>query len=170
VGPALLVLAIAAAPGPAQGAQGSPEVERRRAEVAREVLVAGTELRRALVGGDASALLARVPPEGLRCAGRVVPRARVERDLRTPGAWLHDALFGGAAPEGARAPRALAEVLRAHPDAAMAVSFVEDPRAGEVGRPCLEYRAKDVGASPAPLCFERRAGRWWLAESLYPCG
>ncbi|HEX9241724.1 MAG TPA: hypothetical protein VF875_04720 [Anaeromyxobacter sp.] len=164
--PALLLLALAAAPGPTSAA----DVERRRTEVAREILSLGPELRREVVAEDAHALAVRVPPDGLRCAGRTVPRARVERDLRTPGAWLHDALFGGAAPARAGAPRSLAELLRGSSDVAMAVSFAKDPRAGDVGRPCLEFRAKDLAASAAPLCFERRDGRWWLAESLYPCG
>lgn len=160
---ALVALAVAAAPAAA-------DVERRRAEVAREILALGPAIRRELLAGDAAALAARVPPGGLRCGGRLVPHARVERDLRTPGAWLHDALFGGAAPASAGAPGSVAGLLRAHPDAAMAVSFTSDARAGEVGRPCLEFRARDVAASGAPLCFERQGGRWWLAESLYPCG
>jgi hypothetical protein len=99
-----------------------------------------------------------------------VPRAHVERDLRTPGTWLHDALFGGATPASAGVPRSLAKLLRSSPEVAMAVSFVKDPRAGEVGRPCLEFRARDVATTGAPFCFERRDGRWWLTESLYPCG
>jgi hypothetical protein len=161
--PALLALAVAAAPAAA-------DVERRREAVAREILTVGAQIRRELLAGDAHAIAMRVPPEGLRCAGRVVPRARVERDLRTPGAWLHDALFGGASPARADAPRSLAELLRGSPDAAMAVSFVKDPRAGEVGRPCLEFRAPNVTGAAAPFCFERHDGRWWLTESLYPCG
>jgi hypothetical protein len=161
--PALVALALAASPGPA-------DLERRRAEIAHEILALGPGLRRDLLAGDAAALAARVPREGLRCAGRIVPYARVARDLRTPGAWLHDALFGGATPASAGAPVSVAELLRAHPDVAMAVSFTRDPRAGEVGRPCLEFRAPDVAPAGAPLCFERQGGRWWLAESLYPCG
>jgi hypothetical protein len=159
---ALLALAVAASP--------AAELEARRAEIARELLAVGSEIAHELLAGDAAALAARVPPDGLRCAGRVVPRARVSRDLRTPGAWLHDALCGGAAPAAAGAPRSLAVLLRAHPDAAMAVSFTKDPHAGEVGRPCLEFRARGEAPVGAPLCFERRSGRWWLSESLYPCG
>jgi hypothetical protein len=162
--PALLALSLAATPAQAGALEG------RRSEIAQEVLRVGTELRRALVAGDVSAIASRVPPEGLGCAGRVVPRARVERDLRTPGAWLHDALFGSATPASAGASRSLAELLRSSPDVAMAVSFVKDPHAGEVGRPCLEFRAQDVSTPGAPFCFERRDGRWWLTESLYPCG
>jgi hypothetical protein len=164
---ALLALALASAPAPAAAGDA---VERRRDQIAREVLAIGAEIRRELVSGDVSAIASRVPPDGLRCAGRLVPRARVERDLGTPGAWLHDALFGATAPARTGAPRSLAELLRASPDLAMAVSFVPDARAGEVGRPCLEFRAKDVVSPGAPLCFERRDGRWWLTESLYPCG
>jgi hypothetical protein len=162
--PALLALSLVAAPA------GADALERQRSEIAQEILGVGAELRRALVTGDASAIAARVPSGGLACAGRVVPRARVEHDLRTPGSWLHDALFGGAKPASAGAPRSLAELLRSSPDVAMAVSFVKDPRAGEVGRPCLEFRARDVATPGAPFCFERRDGRWWLTESLYPCG
>jgi hypothetical protein len=161
--PALLAFALAAAPVPADA------LERRRAEIAQEILGVGREVRRALVAGDAAAIASRVPPEGLACAGRVVPRARVAHDLRTPGTWLHDALFGGTAPARAGAPRSLAELLRSSSEVAMAVSFVKDPRAGEAGRPCLEFRARDVVTPGAPFCFERHEGRWWLTESLYPC-
>ena len=162
--PALLALSLAAAPAPAE------VLERRRAEIAQEVLRVGAELRRAFVTGDVPAIVSRIPPEGLGCAGRVVPRAHVERDLRTSGTWLHDTLFGGATPASAGVPRSLAKLLRSSPQVAMAVSFVKDPRAGEVGRPCLEFRARDVATPGAPFCFERRDGRWWLTESLYPCG
>jgi hypothetical protein len=164
--PALVVLALAAqAAAPSGGV-----VESRRAEIGRELVRLGGEVRREILAGDARAVAARVPEDGLRCAGRVVPRARVERDLATPGTWLHDTLFGRTATARAGSPRSLAELLRSHPDVAVAVSFVRDPRAGDVGRPCLEFRAKDVVTPGAPLCFELRDGRWWLSESLYPCG
>jgi len=160
---ALVALALAAAPG------GDASVERRREEIARDILRLGLELRREVVAGDVAAIASRVPPEGLRCAGRLVPRARVERDLSTPGAWLHDALFGRKELAARGAP-SLASLLRSSHDVAMGVSFAPDPRAGQVGRPCLEFRAKDAPPPGTPLCFEKRGGRWWLTESLYPCG
>lgn len=145
-------------------------LEASRADVARELLRLAGDLRREIVAGDATALAARVPPDGLRCAGRSVPRAKVLRDLSTPGSWLHDTLFGRpGAPRGA-APSSVAELLRTTPDVAAAVAFVSDPRAAPLGRPCLEFRAAGVVTPGAPLCFERRDGRWWLTESLYPCG
>ena len=171
--PALLALAVATAPqAPATppAVEGDP-VERRRSEVARDLIRVGEELRREIVAGDARALAARVPADGLRCAGRLVPRARVQRDLSTTGSWLHDTLLGAPGVEGSRAaPASVAELLRVHGEVAIAISFVRDPRAEPLGRPCLEFRAKDVVGPTAPLCFERRDGRWWFTESLYPCG
>jgi hypothetical protein len=171
---AAALLALAAPPG------GSPEhLEQRRAEIARELVRLGAELERQIVAQDADALLARVPPDGLRCAGRVVPRAKVARDLRGGvardrrggGTWLHGVFFGGAgAPARPGAPTSLAAFLRSQREVAIIVSFRADPRAGPVGRPCIDYRAKGVATPGAPLCFERRDGRWWFTESLYPCG
>jgi hypothetical protein len=171
---ALLVAVIASAAVGAAPAQGAPApggdaLEQRRAEVARELLRVGEELRRELLAGDARALAARIPSDGLRCSGRVVPRARVQRDLATPGSWLHDTLLGAPAATGAP-PASVAELLRSSPEVAIAVSFVKDPRALPLGRPCLEFRAKDVPTPGAPFCFEQRDGRWWFTESLYPCG
>jgi hypothetical protein len=96
----------------------------------------------------------------------------VLRDLSTPGSWLHDTLLGapGAAPAPRDAPASLAELLRRAGDVALAVTFVKDARAAPLGRPCLEYRAQGVVTPGTPLCFERRDGRWWFTESLYPCG
>jgi hypothetical protein len=161
---ALVALALTAAP-----ASGDASVERRREEIAREILRLGLELRREIVAGNVAAIAARVPPEGLRCAGRLVPRARVERDLSTPGAWLHDALYGRKDPAPRGSP-SLASLLRSSHDVAMGVSFAPDPRAALFGRPCLEFRAKGAPPPGTPLCFEKRGARWWLTESLYPCG
>jgi len=173
---ALLALVLAAAAvGPAAAqrapASGGDAVEQRRADVARQLLRVGEELRRELLAGDVRALAARVPPDGLRCAGRVIPRARVQRDLATPGSWLHDTLLGapGARPAQGGQPASVAELLRT-PEVAMTVSFVNDPRALPLGRPCLQFRAKDVATPGAPFCFAQRDGRWWFTESLYPCG
>jgi hypothetical protein len=95
----------------------------------------------------------------------------VQRDLATPGSWLHDTLFGAPGAQVARGgPASLAELLRGAPDVAVAVSFVQDPRAAPLGRPCLEYRVKGVVTPAVPLCFEKREARWWFTESLYPCG
>jgi hypothetical protein len=145
--------------------------EQRRAEIAKALVRLGAELRRQIVAGDVDALVARIPPEGLRCAGRVVPRAKVARDLRGDGTWLRAVFFGGpGAPARAGAPASLADFLRKAPEVAILVSFRPDPRAGPVGRPCIDYRAKDVATPGGPLCFEERDGRWWFTESLYPCG
>jgi hypothetical protein len=163
-----VLLAGAAAFGHAAAAD---VVEERRAAIARELIRVADELQRRIVAGDAEALLARVPPEGLRCAGRVVPRAKVARDLRGPGSWLHQVYLGRAA-AGRRdsPPASLAAFLSDAKEVAVLVSFRPDPRAGPTGRPCVDFRAKDVPTPGAPLCFERRDGRWWLTESLYPCG
>jgi hypothetical protein len=170
-GPALsfLLALAAAAGGTAAGAPAEP-VEQRREEVARELVQLGQELRRAIVAGDTRAIAARVPEDGLRCAGRTVPRAKVLRDLGAPGSWLHETFFGRSGGTQARSPASLAELLRDVPDVVIAVSFTPDPRAGPLGRPCIDFRAKNVATPGAPLCFEQRAGRWWFTESLYPCG
>jgi len=168
---ALAVLAVLLTSQPSPAPRGGPEtsIEQQRAALAREMVRLGTELRRELVSGDAAAILARVPAAGLRCNRRVVPRAKVARDLRTRGAWLHDALF--ARGKGAAgAPASLAELLRTAPEVAVVVTFREDAASGPAGLPCLDYRAPGVATPGAPLCFERQDGRWWLAESLYPCG
>ena len=170
--PAVLAVVLAAAAAQPPGGPAGDPAERRRGEIARELVRLGEQLRRQIIAGDAKALAAHVPPDGLLCAGRVVPRARVERDLATPGSWLHDTLFGAqraGAAHGAP-PSSVAELLRTSADVAIAVSFVKDARAAPVGRPCLEVRAKGVVTPGAPLCFEQRDGRWWFTESLYPCG
>jgi hypothetical protein len=165
---AAALLALAAPP---PGALSAQQVEQRRAEIARDLVRLGAELQREIVAEDADALLARVPAEGLRCAGRVVPRAKIARDLRGDGTWLHTVFFGApGAAQRPGAPASLAAFLRTQREVAIAVSFHPDPRAGPVGRPCLDYRAKGVATPGAPLCFERRDGRWWFTESLYPCG
>jgi len=168
---ALLAALLVTASGPGT-AGGAPEpVEQRRAAVAKEMVRLAAELQRQIIAQDADALVARVPPDGLRCAGRVVPRAKVARDLRSNGTWLHGVFFGapGAAPRTS-APASLAGLLRSGKEIAVVVSFQPDPRAGPTGRPCIDFRAKGVATPGAPLCFEQRNGRWWFAESLYPCG
>lgn len=159
---ALLVLLLAA--------PSSKEVlEERRAGIAREILKIAGHIQREIEAGDASALLERVPPDGLRCGGQVVPRERVEHDLRTPDSWLHAVLFGGkaaSAPPGQ--PASLRELFAAAKEIQVVVAFRADPRS-EVGLPCIDYRARDTITPGAPLCFERRDGRWWFTESLYPC-
>jgi hypothetical protein len=146
-------------------------VEERRQAVAAEILALGVKLRREIERHDVPALVARIPPAGLSCGGRVVPRERVARDLRNGASWVHGVLFGGS---GFRAPPgtapSLAALFEESSEIALAVSFEPDPGAGPEGRPCLEYRAKERATPGAPFCFERRDGRWWLAESLYPCG
>lgn len=170
------MLALAAALAVALGAPDrpvtpDPAIERRRLEVARELVALAAHLQEEIVRGDTAALLARVPGDGLRCAGQVVPKERVARDLRRAGSWLHGVLFGGPgyAPK-AGTPASLAALLRAAREVAVLVSFEPDPRAGPEGRPCLDFRVKGVPTPGAPFCFERRDGRWWFTESLYPCG
>ena len=168
---ALLAALLVTASGPGT-AGGAPEaVEQRRAAVAKEMVRLAAELQRQIIAQDADALLARVPPDGLRCAGRVVPRAKVARDLRSNGTWLHGVFFGapGGSPR-ASAPASLAGLLRSGKEIAVVVSFQPDPRAGPTGRPCIDFRAKGVATPGAPLCFEQRDGRWWFTDSLYPCG
>jgi hypothetical protein len=164
----------AAAPAkgaPADAARADPAVEKRRDAIARELVRVGAELRRAIERGDAAALLARVPEAGLRCGERTVPKARVASDLAAPDSWLHGVFFGGlgyAPPPGTA--RSVAALLLGPDEVVVVVSFVIDPRAGEVGRPCLDFRAEGVGTPGVPICFEERRGRWWIVESLYPCG
>jgi hypothetical protein len=166
----LLALALLAPPADPPGkAPAAAALEERRAEVARQVLRLAGRLQREIQAGDAAALAARVPPEGLRCGDQLVPRAHVERDLRTEGSWLHAALFGGpgaaAAPGRPGSLRALLSTAR---EVAAVISFRPDPRS-ELGIPCLEFRTRDAAGPEVPLCFEQRAGRWWFTQSLYPC-
>lgn len=174
-----LALALAAGPAPAQGpavAAGSRAeagkggaLEQKRAALAREVIRLAPAIQKEIEAGNAKAILARVPAEGLRCAGRIVPRARVEHDLRTEGAWLHAVLFGGpGAPAEAGQPASLQAFFAAAKEIQVVVAFREDPRT-PVGLPCLDFRARDTVTPGAPFCFEQRGGRWWLVESLYPC-
>jgi hypothetical protein len=184
VSPALLLaLALAAptagaapAPGPQPAAAEKPgalpagtPVERRRTELARALLQVAAQVKRDIERRDVSALVARVPPDGLRCGGRVVPRDRVERDLRDGGSWLHGVFFGGpGAPGEPGQPGSLRELFASTGDVTVLVSFRADPRAPE-GMPCLDYRVKDRVTPGAPLCFEPKGGRYWFAECLYPC-
>jgi hypothetical protein len=165
---AAVLLAVVATTPFARAAEDA--VEQRRAAIARELVAVGDALRREIVAKDVDALVARVPPVGLRCGARTVPRAKVARDLRAAGSWLHATFFGEATATGARSPQSLAELLRSRTDVAIAVSFVPDPRAGDTGRPCIDFRAPGVPTPGSPLCFEQRGGKWWFAESLYPCG
>ncbi|ACG75332.1 conserved hypothetical protein [Anaeromyxobacter sp. K] len=174
----LLALALALAAGGGPG--GAPPVpvapprqgtlDARREAIAQELLRIGGALQREIEAGDVGAVLARVPAEGLRCAGQVVPRARVERDLREPSRWLHQTLFGAPEGAGGGAPASLRALLVRAKEVAVMVSFRRDPRAGPVGRPCLEFRARDLVNPAPPFCFEKQGRRWWLTESLYPCG
>ena len=161
--PLLLALTLAAPP------KAAPGPEQRRAEIAQEILRLAGRIQREVEAGDVAALVARVPPDGLRCGGQVVPRARVEQDLRADGSWLHGVLFGGpgaTAPAGQ--PSSLQAMFARAKEIAVVVAFREDPRS-EVGLPCLDYHAKDTITPGAPLCFEWHDGKWWFAESLYPC-
>ncbi|HEY6099527.1 MAG TPA: hypothetical protein VIW03_08860 [Anaeromyxobacter sp.] len=164
----VLVPALAGRPESARSKEAN---ERRREAIAREMVALATEIRRDIERGDAAALVARVPADGLRCGDRVVPRDRIARDLRSDRSWLHGVLFGGTgyAPPPGTFP-SLAALFRSAQEVAVVVSFQPDPRAGPEGRPCLEFRSKASGTPGAPLCFERRGDRWWFAESLYPCG
>jgi hypothetical protein len=166
--PLLLLTALAAPSARAEGP--SPEVERRREQIARELIRLGGELQRAIEAEDVEALVARVAPDGLRCGERVVPRERVERELRSERSWLHGVFFGGPGHvPSPRVARSLREFFREAREVAVLVAFREDAAAGAVGLPCIDYRAPGLGTPGAPLCFEKRAGRWWFTESLYPC-
>ncbi|HEX9050988.1 MAG TPA: hypothetical protein VF841_10685 [Anaeromyxobacter sp.] len=168
---AALALLAAFPATPAQPGTPDPALERRREAIARELVRVGAELRREVERRDAKALLARIPEAGLRCGDRTVPRARVARDLASADSWLHGVLFGGAgfaAPPGT-AP-SVAALLRGAREVAIVVSFERDRRAGEVGRPCVDFRVEGVGTPGVPFCFEERGGRWWIVDSLYPCG
>ena len=68
-----------------------------------------------------------------------------------------------------RVARSLREFFREAREVAVLVAFRSDTTAGAVGLPCLDYRAPGLGTPGVPLCFEKRAGRWWFTESLYPC-
>ncbi|WP_242394553.1 hypothetical protein [Anaeromyxobacter oryzisoli] len=158
---------------PARPAPPAPAdaLERRRAAIANEMVRLGAHLEKEIEAADAAAILARVPADGLSCGARVVPRARIARDLRDSSSWLHGVLFGGPGATAAAAgrPRSLRAFFAAAPEVAVLVAFRRDPRAGPVGRPCLEFRARDLATPGVPFCFEVRGGRWWLTESLYPC-
>lgn len=167
-GPAPRAVAAQGDPPPAAARRAPDPHERRRAAIADELVKLGARLQREVEAGDVAALLARVPAAGLRCAGQVVPREKVARDLRDPGSWLHRTLLGAPGPTGP--PRSLRAFFGAAREVAVLVSFRRDARAGPLGLPCLEYRARDFPPPWVPLCFERRGGRWWLTESLYPCG
>lgn len=144
-------------------------LEQKRAAIAREVLQVARSIQGEIERGDAAALLARVPREGLRCGGDLVPRARVERDLRAQGSWLHGVFFGGpGAPAPAGQPGSLRELFARAKEVAVVVAFREDPRV-ETGLPCLDFRARNTVTPGAPICLEKRGGRWWFTESLYPC-
>jgi hypothetical protein len=165
-----LVLAALVAASPRDPPARADSLDAQREAIARRLVRIGDEIRREIEAGDAAALAARVPPEGLRCAGRVVPRTRVERDLRAPHSWLHRRVFGedGAAARGGDG--SLREFLRRAGDVAVAVAFEQDPATGPLGRPCIRYRSGDVAPPLLPLCFVERRGTFWLTESLYPCG
>jgi hypothetical protein len=159
---ALLALLAAANGG------GVDPVETAREAVARRLVLLGRELRRAVEAGETGALLDRVPPEGIACAGRTVPRARVERDLRSPGSWLHDTLLGAGGASGR--PASLREFFLRAGEVTVEVAFEPDPAAGHPGRGCLTFRAPGLSPPVLPLCFIERGGRFWLTESPYPCG
>jgi hypothetical protein len=181
---ALLASAAPARPTPAPPARGSappgkPSVapptdplERRRAEIADEMVRLGARLQKEIEAGDVAAVLARVPQAGLACGGRIVPRSKVERDLRDTGSWLHGVVFGppGASPASAGRATSLRAFFAAAKEVAVVVTFRRDDVAGAVGRPCLDFRARDLPTPGVPFCFVPGGGKWWLTESLYPCG
>jgi hypothetical protein len=141
-------------------------LDTRREEIARQVLRIGAELQRQLAAGSTAGILARVPDTGMLCGDRLVPRARIARDLQGPGSWLHDTLLGGPASGGAESLRAF---LAASRDVRIAVAFRRDARAGPIGRPCFSFVVPERRMPGVPFCFEVRGARWWLTQSLYPC-
>jgi hypothetical protein len=168
--PLVVLVALAAAPPASPPPPGDPALEARREKIAEEILRVGAALRREIEAGDVTAVAARVPPSGLRCAGRIVPRDRVARDLGNPRSWLHGLLFGGPGyVPAAGAPASLRQFFRNAPEIGVLVAFQRDPRAGPVGRPCLDFRAPTLPTPGTPFCWERVSGRWMFTESLYPC-
>jgi len=162
----------AAGPAPAAEPAGraADPVEARRAAIAGELIRLGGTLRHELETEDVEALLARVPADGLRCGTRIVPRAKIARDLRTPRSWLRGVLFGGP---GYTPPRGTAASLKAlfagHEQVAVLVAFAQDERSGPVGRPCIDFRARGIGTPGVPFCFEAKGAAWLFTQSLYPC-
>lgn len=161
-----LAAVLAALAGAAGGSPDASDVAREA--MARRVVALGRELRRAVEAGDAGAVLARVPPEGLACGDRTIPRARVERDLRTSRSWLHRTLFERGGGEGS--PASLREFFLRADRVTVEVAFEPDPAAGPIGRACLSFRAGGLPSPVLPLCFFERGGRLWLTQSPYPCG
>jgi hypothetical protein len=143
----------------------------QRTAIAQELVRLGATLQAEIEAGNVDAVATRIPQDGLRCGERVLPRERVLRDLRGPDTWLHAVLFG-APNESARRgePASLRAFLAGAKEVAVLVAFARDARAGPAGRPCLDYRAKDLVNPARPFCFEKQGGTWWLTQSLYPCG
>lgn len=169
---ATALAAVLAAAAPAEPRAPSDDaLEARRERIATELMRVGAALRREVERGDRAALLARVPAAGLRCGDRTVPKAHLARDLAARDSWLHGVLYGGPgfAPPAGTAP-SLQALLRGRGEVAMVVSFVRDPGAGAVGRPCLDFHVEGVLTPGVPFCFEERGGKWWIVDSLYPCG
>jgi hypothetical protein len=166
--PVLLALSLAATSPPASGPEA--KAEERRAQIAKQILQLAGQLQREIEAGNVAALVARVPPAGLRCGATRVPRARVEQDLRGEATWLHGVIFGGpgASPAAPGQPASLRALFATAKEIAVLVEFREDA-GSEVGMPCLDYHARDTITPGAPFCFEWRSGKWWFAESLYPC-
>lgn len=154
---------------PRAGKAGAPTpdpLDPRREEIARQMLRIGDQLQRQLAAGSTAGILERVPDTGMLCGDRLVPRARIARDLQGPGNWLHDTLLGGPASGGSESLRAF---LAASKEVRIAVAFRRDARAGPVGRPCFSYVVPERRMPGVPFCFEARGTRWWLTQSLYPC-
>jgi hypothetical protein len=158
-----VLLALAGAPG----RSGEPPQAAREA-MARRLVALGRELRREVEEGNVEAILARVPPAGLACGDRTVPRARVERDLRTPSSWLHRTLLGRGSPAGP--PASLRDFFLRVDEVSVEVAFEPDRDAGPLGRGCLSFRARGLSPPYLPLCFLERRGRLWLTHGPYPCG
>jgi hypothetical protein len=167
--PLLVALTLSAPAAPAAPAPDA-KAERRRAEIAKQILQLAGQLQRDIEAGNVAALVARVPATGLRCAGARVPRAHVEQDLRSEGTWLHGVIFGGPGvnPPGPDQPASLKALFATAKEIAVVVEFREDS-SSEVGMPCFDYHARDTITPGAPFCFEWRSGKWWFTESLYPC-
>jgi hypothetical protein len=180
--PALAVLLAAlptAAPSRSKGERASAKpapsagrpLDDQRAAVAQELARVGAALQAEIEAGNVDALAARIPREGLRCGERVLPRDRVLRDLRGPDTWLHGVLFGAPGEAARRGePTSLRAFLSGAKEVAVLVAFARDARAGPAGRPCLDFRAKDLVNPARSFCFEEQGGTWWLTQSLYPCG
>jgi hypothetical protein len=114
------------------------------------------------------AILALVRPEGMDCIDSVVSVEKMRRDLTTKGTLLHSYLFDESTyrekSSNLRDPMSLAEFLRVAKDVVIVVGHSELE-----GVECAQFETSNVEYKPG-VCFFKEHGRWYLYQSLYPCG